>query len=166
MGGGPELNAMRRQVNTLGIGEDVTLTGRISDNDVMEALSTADICVSPDPPTPLNDVSTMNKTLEYMAIGKPVVAFNLKETRVSGGDAALYADTKESFVAAIERLLDDFALRDHLGRLGRERIEKKLSWDHSVPHLLRAYRHALIREAHSSHKRHAHGTPHHAGHDR
>jgi glycosyltransferase involved in cell wall biosynthesis len=105
-------------------------------------LCTADICVCPDPPTPLNGISTMNKTMEYMALSKPVVAFDLHETRVSAGDAALYAanGSEAEFGDRIIELLDDKALQKKLGEIGRDRIEHGLSWEHSKPNLYRAYR--------------------------
>ena len=80
-----------RRVERLNLTEYVTFTGRIPDADVSAILSTADVGISPDPKNPLNDVSTMNKTMEYMAFALPVVAFDLRETRISAGDAAVYA---------------------------------------------------------------------------
>ena len=91
MGGGTELDKVKRYASKLKIDDAVEFTGRVADERAIEALSTADVCVCPDPRTPLNDISTMNKTLEYMAVAKPVVAYDLKETKVSAGDAALYA---------------------------------------------------------------------------
>ncbi len=142
MGGGAELETLKELACELDIDNVVTFTGRVSDETLVEGLSTADICICPDPKMPLNDISTMNKTMEYMALGKPVVAFDLIETRVSAGDAALYADSdNESDLATkINELLDDRELRATLGKIGRERIHNGLSWDHSKPHLYKAYR--------------------------
>jgi glycosyltransferase involved in cell wall biosynthesis len=98
-------------------------------------LSTADVGVSPDPLNPLNDVSTMNKTMEYMAFGLPVVAFDLVETRVSAGDAAVYADPASGphgFAEALVHLLDDRESRLLMGKVGRERVEEQLAWEHQA----------------------------------
>lgn len=141
MGGGVELENLKRYTRELQIEDSVTFTGRVPDEEVITALSTADVCVSPDPATPLNDVSTMNKTLEYMAMGKPVVAFDLAETRVSAGEAALYAGNNDAcaFGDRIAELLDSADLRRELGHLGQTRIANGLSWEHSKEHLWRAY---------------------------
>jgi glycosyltransferase involved in cell wall biosynthesis len=95
-------------------------------------LSTAAVGLSPDPKNPLNDVSTMNKTMEYMAFGLPVVAFDLKETRVSAGESASYVPSGDvaAYAAAIVQLLDDADRREEMGRAGRLRIEKELGWLH------------------------------------
>jgi glycosyltransferase involved in cell wall biosynthesis len=145
MGGGAELENLKRYARDLQIEDSVTFTGRRPDEQVIAALSTADVCVSPDPASPLNDVSTMNKTLEYMAMGKPVVAFDLLETRVSAGDAALYAENNDecAFGDRIAELLDSAELRRQLGHRGRTRIVNGLSWEHSKEHLWRAYERAL-----------------------
>src|SRR5262249_50659042 len=101
----------------LGLDEHVHFTGRAPDEEVFRILSTADVGLSPDPKNPLNDVSTMNKTMEYMAFGVPVVAFDLKETRVSAQDAAVYAEPNEvaGYAQAIVDLLDDGATRRRMG---------------------------------------------------
>jgi glycosyltransferase involved in cell wall biosynthesis/acetyltransferase-like isoleucine patch superfamily enzyme len=145
VGGGPELEPLKKYSDGLGIAAWVTFTGRIPDKDMVEALYTADVCVCPDPHTPLNDISTMNKTLEYMAAGKAMVAYNLLETRVSAGESALYAQNNDEkdFAEKIAKLLDDPALRENLGKTGMERIHAGLSWDHSIPHLCDAYACAL-----------------------
>jgi len=145
MGGGIELENLQRYARELKIADSVTFTGRVPDEEVVTALSTADVCVSPDPKTPLNDVSTMNKTLEYMAMGKPVVAFDLAETRVSAGEAALYAGNNDecAFGDRIAELLDSADLRGELGRIGKARIANGLSWEHSKEHLWRAYERAF-----------------------
>jgi glycosyltransferase involved in cell wall biosynthesis len=145
MGGGVELEHLKRYAGELGITEHVTFTGRVPDAAVVEALNTADVCACPDPPTPLNSISTMNKTMEYMALGKPVVAFDLIETRVSAGDSALYAmgSDEKNFGDQIGRLLDDPDLRATLSATGRHRIHTALSWEHSKKPLRAAYRHAF-----------------------
>lgn len=125
----------------MGLNDYVEFTGRISDEELVKYLNTADCCACPDPKNPLNDVSTMNKTMEYMALGKPVVAFDLKETRFSAQDAALYAtpnDTVE-FAECILELLDDEDKRRQMGEYGKARVKKELAWDHTSKELLKAY---------------------------
>lgn len=141
MGGGVELQHLKRYACELNIGEQVTFTGRVPDAAVVEALNTADVCACPDPPTPLNSISTMNKTMEYMALGKPVVAFELVETRVSAGEAALYAKggDERSFGDQISRLFDEPELRATLSAIGKHRIHTALSWEHSKKPLRAAY---------------------------
>ncbi len=125
----------------LDLSEWVTFTGRIPDAEVAAILSTADVGISPDPKNPLNDLSTMNKTMEYMAFGLPVVAFDLRETRVSAGDAGVYATPND--VGELARLLvglmDDDPLRHAMGAEGRTRIEQELAWDHQAPHYVDVY---------------------------
>ncbi len=145
MGGGTELEKVKRYAVELKIDDVVEFSGRVTDEKVVEALSTADVCVCPDPKTELNDISTMNKTLEYMAVAKPVVAYDLEETRVSAGDAALYAaaNDEKDFADKIVELFDSEDLRHKLGQIGRERIEQGLSWEHSKKKLYMAYAMAL-----------------------
>jgi glycosyltransferase involved in cell wall biosynthesis len=114
----------------LGLQDYLELPGRVPDRVVLDVLSTADVGLSPDPKNPLNDLSTMNKTLEYMAFGLPVVAFDLKETRVSAGEAARYVDSGDvaAYAAAIVELLDNRAQREAMGSAGRLRIENELGW--------------------------------------
>ena len=125
----------------LGLTDYVTFTGRIPDADVAAILSTADVGISPDPKNPLNDVSTMNKTMEYMAFELPVVAFDLQETRVSASDAAVYAtpnDTEELARLLVD-LVDDEPRRRSMGRAGRARIEQELAWEHQAPRYVGVY---------------------------
>jgi glycosyltransferase involved in cell wall biosynthesis len=108
---------------------------------MLATLNACDICVQPDPINPLNDKSTMNKVMEYMAIEKPVVAFDLKETRVSCNNAALYA-TPNSITDLAEKMLyltDNSEVRVKMARIGRKRVEKKLAWNYSIPQLISAY---------------------------
>src|SRR5208282_6346919 len=110
----------------------VEFTGRAPDEQVKRILSTADVGLSPDPKNPLNDLSTMNKTMEYMAYELPVVAFDLRETRVSAGDAAVYVtpnDVRE-YASAVADLMDDAPRRHQLGKLGRIRVEQELAWSY------------------------------------
>ena len=124
-----ELVALRDELKLTG---HVEFTGRIPDELVKTILSTADVGLSPDPKNPLNDVSTMNKTMEYMAFELPVVAFDLRETRVSAGDAAVYAKPNDihDYARAIVGLIDDENRRAKLGKLGRARVEEELAWCH------------------------------------
>jgi glycosyltransferase involved in cell wall biosynthesis len=131
----------------LGLAGHVEFTGRIPDEQVAGILSTADVGLSPDPKNPLNDLSTMNKTMEYMAYELPVVAFDLRETRVSAGDAAVYVtpnDVRE-YADAIVRLMDDEAERVRLGKAGRLRVEQELAWSHQERAYLDVYRKVLSR---------------------
>jgi glycosyltransferase involved in cell wall biosynthesis len=137
-----ELVALRDE---LGLAAHVEFTGRAPDALVAEILSTADVGLSPDPKNPLNDVSTMNKTMEYMAFELPVVAFDLRETRVSAGDAAVYVvpNDEREYASAIVRLMDDAAKRAVLGKAGRVRVEQELAWSHQEHAYLDVYRTVL-----------------------
>jgi glycosyltransferase involved in cell wall biosynthesis len=114
----------------LGLAGHVEFTGRAPDDLVARILSTADVGLSPDPKNPLNDVSTMNKTMEYMAFELPVVAFDLRETRVSAAEAAVYVRPNDisDYAAAIVDLMDDEPRRSRMGALGRARVEHELAW--------------------------------------
>jgi glycosyltransferase involved in cell wall biosynthesis len=133
-----ELVALRDQLN---LKDHVEFTGRAPDEDVTKILSTADVGLSPDPKNPLNDVSTMNKTMEYMAFELPVVAFDLRETRVSAQDAAVYATPNDvhEYAKALVGLLDDEAARAQLGKLGRARVEDELAWSYQERAYLAVY---------------------------
>jgi glycosyltransferase involved in cell wall biosynthesis len=137
-----ELVALRDE---LGLAGHVEFTGRAPDDLVARILSTADIGLSPDPKNPLNDVSTMNKTMEYMAFELPVVAFDLRETRVSAGNAAVYVRPNDiaEYAAAIVDLMDDEPRRSRLGKLGRARVEQELAWSHQERAYLGVYRRLL-----------------------
>jgi glycosyltransferase involved in cell wall biosynthesis len=141
VGGGDCFDDMRALASRLGLDDHVTFTGRIPDDELLAYLSTADVALSPDPHNPLNDISTMNKVLEYMAVGLPIVSFELREARVSAGDAAVYVpcNDTEAFAAAASALLDDPAERDRRGRIGQDRVAGALSWDHSKVQLLASY---------------------------
>jgi glycosyltransferase involved in cell wall biosynthesis len=133
-----ELVALRDELNLQG---HVEFTGRAPDELVTKIMSTADAGLSPDPKNPLNDVSTMNKTMEYMAFELPVVAFDLRETRVSAQDAAVYATPNDvhEYAKALVALLDDEAARAQLGKLGRARVEDELAWSHQERAYLGVY---------------------------
>uniref|UniRef100_A0A832I4Z2 Glycosyltransferase WbuB n=1 Tax=Eiseniibacteriota bacterium TaxID=2212470 RepID=A0A832I4Z2_UNCEI len=141
VGAGDSFEALRAMSRELGLAEVVHFTGRIPDADVERVLATADVCVCPDPLNPLNDVSTMNKILEYMACGKPVVAYDLREHRHSAGEGALYArpNDEADLARQIERLLDDPDLRRRMGDYNRARFLDAMAWEHNRGALLRAY---------------------------
>jgi glycosyltransferase involved in cell wall biosynthesis len=125
----------------LGLADHVEFTGRAPDELVARILSIADVGLSPDPKNPLNDVSTMNKTMEYMAFELPVVAFDLRETRVSAGEAAVYVQPNDerAYAEEIVALIDDEPRRARLGKLGRARVEQELAWDHQERAYLGVY---------------------------
>jgi glycosyltransferase involved in cell wall biosynthesis len=133
-----ELVALRDELK---LGGHVEFTGRVPDELVKKILSTADVGLSPDPKNPLNDVSTMNKTMEYMAFGLPVVAFDLRETRVSAGEAAVYVKPNDihEYGKAIVDLMDDEAGRAPLGKIGRARVEDELAWSYQERAYLSVY---------------------------
>jgi glycosyltransferase involved in cell wall biosynthesis len=141
IGSGDAFDAYVALARELGLGDVVEFTGRVPDEVVRAYLSTADVCLAPDPKNPLNDLSTMNKIVEYLAMGRPVVSFDLVEARVSAGPAALYATANDerSFAAAIAVLLDDPERRQLMGMEGRRRVEQSLSWSVSERHLLEVY---------------------------
>ena len=141
VGGGTELLRMRQLAQVLAIDAYVTFTGRVSDDDMLAVLNTADVCVNPDIANEMNDKSTMNKVMEYMALGKPIVQFDLTEGRVSAGDAALYARNNDPIDLAdkLSELLADPARRLQMGESGRRRVVECLSWEHEAPKLLAAY---------------------------
>jgi glycosyltransferase involved in cell wall biosynthesis len=146
VGGGTELNKLKKMVEDRDLLDTVHFTGRVSDAELLEVLSTADVCVNPDRPSEMNDISTMIKIMEYMALGKPIVQFDSKEGRFSAQGASLYAgkdDGVPDFAAKIIWLLDKPEERKKMGEFGRKRIEEQLAWEYSVPKLLAAYQKAL-----------------------
>lgn len=141
VGGGTSLEELRKYTNELGVADFVTFTGRVPDQEMLEMLNTADLCVNPDVANEMNDKSTMNKIMEYMALGKPIVQFDLTEGRFSAQGASLYARRNDpvDFADKIVELLDDSGLRESMGRFGRHRVEKELEWRYEAPKLLNAY---------------------------
>jgi len=141
VGGGTSLEEMQAYAKELGVEDYVTFTGRVSDQKMLEMLNTADVCVNPDVANEMNDKSTMNKIMEYMALGKPIVQFDLAEGRFSAGDASLYAEKNniQDMAVKIVELLDDEDRRHKMGEYGRKRVVDTLSWEHEVPKLLAAY---------------------------
>ena len=144
VGGGPALEELKALTATLGLENHVTFTGRAPDAELFEVLSSADVCVNPDRVNPMNDKSTMNKILEYMAFSKPIVQFEVTEGRYSAEDASLYAEPNNTTDMAdkILALIDDPARSAEMGRLGRARVENELSWDYQVDTLIAAYQRA------------------------
>ncbi len=141
VGGGTELAAMQTLARTLRVEEYVTFTGRVPDSELLAMLNTADVCVNPDIANEMNDKSTMNKIMEYMALGKPIVQYDLVEGRVSAQEASLYAERNDpkDLARKLVQLLDDEPLRKRMGEIGLERVKTTLAWEHEVPRLLAAY---------------------------
>ena len=146
VGGGPGLPGLRKMLQDKQLGDVFNFTGRIPDEQLLEILSTADICVNPDKPCEMNDISTMIKIMEYMALGKPIVQFFLKEGRFSAQEAAVYSDNQNQvpdFAAKILWLIEHPEERERMGKFGRKRVLDELAWEYSVPHLLAAYQRAF-----------------------
>jgi len=141
IGGGTSAPRLQALASELGLDGHVRFAGYKSGEELLELLSAVDVAVAPDPISPYNDICTMNKVLEYMALGIPVVQFELKEGRESAGDAAVYVPENDHrlMAAAILRLLEDDEARARMGRAGRERMECQLAWEHQAPRLLEAY---------------------------
>jgi glycosyltransferase involved in cell wall biosynthesis len=141
VGGGTSLQEMAALARALGVAEYVTFTGRVLDAELLAMLNTADVCVNPDVANAMNDISTMNKVMEYMALGKPMVQFDLAEGRFSAQDASLYASRNDpvDFAEKIIELIDDPAKRSAMGAFGRQRVQEELEWRYEAPKLLAAY---------------------------
>lgn len=141
VGGGTSLQEMKSLAASLGVTDYVTFTGRVPDAEMLAVLNTAEVCVNPDVANAMNDRSTMNKIMEYMALGKPIVQFDLTEGRYSAQQASLYARGNDAadFAGKIVELLDDPARRAEMGAFGRKRVETELEWRHEAPKLLAAY---------------------------
>ena len=141
VGGGPALEELKKLAKDKNVADFMTFTGRASDQVLLDVLNTADICVNPDEVNPMNDKSTMNKIMEYMALGKPIVQFDVTEGRFSAGTASLYAKPNDArdMADAIVYLLDRPSLREEMGRRGRARVEEELAWPYEAPKLLAAY---------------------------
>ena len=141
VGGGPALNGLQAMADELGLRDHVTFTGRAPDAELFEVLSSADLCVNPDRVNPMNDKSTMNKILEYMAFSKPIVQFEVTEGRASAGRASLYAEPNnvDDLADKMLELLDDPDRAAEMGAFGRRRVETELNWDYQVDALVAAY---------------------------
>jgi glycosyltransferase involved in cell wall biosynthesis len=141
VGGGTSLEQMQAMAREMGILEHVTFTGRVPDAILLDMLNTADVCVNPDVANEMNDKSTMNKIMEYMALAKPIVQFDLTEGRVSAQDASLYAkrNDPQDMARKILELLDNPEQRQKMGEYGRNRVQNELEWQYEAPKLLAAY---------------------------
>jgi glycosyltransferase involved in cell wall biosynthesis len=150
VGGGPGLAGLQAMVKEKNLEDIVNFTGRVPDKELLEILSTSDVCVNPDKPCAMNDISTMIKIMEYMALGKPIVQFDLKEGRFSAGEASLYCDNElqvTDFADRILWLLDHTEERRRMGEVGRRRVEQQLAWEYSIENLLAAYQRAFDKGA-------------------
>ena len=150
VGGGPGLAGLRKMTKDKNLEEMVNFTGRVPDHELLEVLSTADICVNPDKPCLMNDISTMIKIMEYMALGKPIVQFDLKEGKFSAKEASLYSDNGNQvidFANKILWLIENPLERKRMGEFGRRRVENELAWKYSVQNLLAAYERAFRKGA-------------------
>jgi glycosyltransferase involved in cell wall biosynthesis len=145
IGSGPMLESLKTLAEELKLTEYVEFTGRIPDAEVIERLSSCDVCVSPDPLNPLNDKSTMNKILEYMALERAIVQYDLLEGRRSAAGASLYAEPNniQDFATKIESLLSNPDACSQMGRLGLQRMVESLEWKHQIPTLLKTYANTL-----------------------
>jgi glycosyltransferase involved in cell wall biosynthesis len=145
IGDGPETPRLKAMVSAKGLETVIDFPGRVSDQELADYIATADVCVAPDPKNPMNDKSTMNKVLEYMAYGRPVVLYDLTEGRRAAGEAALYARPNDTtdFASQVMKLLDSEALRQMLGEYGSRRILNELNWKFDKQELLKAYERAL-----------------------
>jgi glycosyltransferase involved in cell wall biosynthesis len=141
IGDGDDQPRLRKLVSDLNLDGYVVFTGRIPDEPALDILSTADVFLSPDPQNPLNDVSTMTKVMEYMAMGRPIVSFDLKEARYSAGGSALFVRSNDAtaFADGIIQILDDPEGSARMGDVGIARIESELSWQKQAQNLLDAY---------------------------
>ena len=141
VGGGPEWQAIKELCEKMNLQEFVTLPGRVDDKTLFTILSTADVCVNPDRVTTMNDISTMNKIMEYMALAKPIVQFDVTEGRYSAQEASLYAKANDpaDFSGKILELLADPDARTRMGQFGQKRVHDQLAWRHEQPKLLEAY---------------------------
>lgn len=141
VGSGPEWQVLTETCRKMNLDDHVTFTGRIDDTRLFTILSTADICVNPDRVTAMNDISTMNKIMEYMALGKPIVQFDVKEGRFSAQEASLYVKPNDpvEFGDQILELIDDPQRRARMAEFGRKRVEEVLAWEHEQSKLLHAY---------------------------
>jgi glycosyltransferase involved in cell wall biosynthesis len=153
IGGGPGLTGLRKMTKDKDLEDMVNFTGRVPDEEMLEILSTADVCVNPDKPCQMNDISTMIKIMEYMALAKPIVQFDLKEGRFSARDASLYSNNHNQvadFAAKILWLLGHPEERKRMGEFGRRRVEHELAWQYSVENLLAAYQRAFSKRTPTS----------------
>lgn len=142
VGGGTELENIKNYAKEKKVEEYFTFTGRVPDKELMEALNTADVCVNPDEYNEMNDKSTMNKIMEYMALRKPIVQFDMTEGRFSAEKASLYVKPNNSvdFAEKIVYLMDNPKIREWMGKYGYYRVKNKLQWEFEKDNLYRVYR--------------------------
>jgi glycosyltransferase involved in cell wall biosynthesis len=142
IGTGDAQAGLKALASELQLDEHIWFTGPIPDSDLLRYLSATDICVDPDPSNPFNDRSSMIKMSEYMALGKPIVAFDLPEHRVTAQEAASYVPPNDeaAFARTLAELMDDPERRQRMGACGRQRVESALAWPYSIPFLLHAYK--------------------------
>lgn len=142
VGGGTHLEEIKQLCDDMGLKEHFDFYGRVDDKTMLEVLNTADVCVNPDKPTAMNDLSTMNKIMEYMALKKPIVQYTLKEGKFSAQEASLYAENTDAkdFADKIVSLLDNEEKRKEMGEYGYARVKNELSWDYESGKLLHCYR--------------------------
>lgn len=141
VGAGDAWSGMKSLSEELGLADYVLFTGRVDQSQVARYLSSADICVAPEPSNSYNDRSTMIKVMEYMALGKPIVAFDLPEHRFTAQAGAMYARPNDEldFAGKMAFLMDNPEQRRKMGQAGRERVERGLAWRYQEKHLLAAY---------------------------
>jgi glycosyltransferase involved in cell wall biosynthesis len=144
VGGGTSLESLKAFSMEKGLGDYVDFYGRVSDELMVDILNTADICVNPDKPLKMNDLSTMNKIMEYMALKKPIVQFDLKEGRYSAQESSLYATTVPDFCEKMDYLLSNEAIRNKMGEFGYNRVLTELSWEYESKKLINFYQRLLI----------------------
>ncbi|MFO7755909.1 MAG: glycosyltransferase family 4 protein [Bacteroidales bacterium] len=149
VGGGTDLEKLKKLSEEMGLSDYVDFYGRVPDELLVSILNSADICVNPDKPTEMNNLSTMNKIMEYMALKKPVVQYDLKEGRFSAQKASLYAEWNdtEDFADKIIHLVDRPQMRKEMGEYGYNRIINELSWDYESTRLLEFYKKVLNTDA-------------------
>jgi len=143
IGSGPDRERLEGLARSRGVADRIEFHGRVPDDQMKSILADADVCVNPDEVNAMNDLSTMNKIIEYMALGRPIVQFDVREGRVSARDSSLYADRDNdarSFAHAVERVLRDPELAEAMGDAGRARFEQALCWEIQAERLIAAYR--------------------------
>ena len=145
IGSGDDIPRLNNMVNELKLEEYIIFTGRIPDEPAFEILSTADVCLSPDPYNPLNDKSTMTKVMEYMTLGKPIVSFKLKEAQYSAMDSAIYVNNNDpvAFAEGILQIISNPESAKEMGEKGKKRVEDVLSWQIQSKKLIEAYKQVL-----------------------
>ena len=141
VGFGPEVPVVKADVTAKGLDDHVTFTGALYGEDMLAAMNAIDIGVAPDPKNAMNDISTMNKVMEYMTLEKPLVQFDLTEGRASAGEAARYATPNDprDFAKQIAALIEAPEVAREMGLKGRARVLDALAWDYSSAQLLAAY---------------------------